>query len=95
MIKWVYSLSYRPVLEGYCEPVSVVMPIYHEDRLVLHTAISKVIAQPTAIVGEIIIVTDAREPDLKGWVETHFTDTRITVVETQKTRQEKFSPLRY
>lgn len=84
LVKWVYSLFYKPVKEGYSDPVSVVMPAYHEDREVLFEAIRRLFTQPANVVGEVIVVTDAREPDLKDWVTENFgSEARLSVIETQ------------
>lgn len=84
LVKWGYSLTYKPVKEGHSDPVSVVIPVYHEDMDFLYGAISGVVVQSASIVGEIIIVTDVREPELKKWVQGEFDDDRIKVIENQR-----------
>ena len=74
---------YRPKTEELGEAVSVVMPVYNEDRDVLHKAIGLTLAQPAEMVAEIILVIDSREAGIREWILAHFGDeSRLRVVET-------------
>lgn len=80
-IKFLYSSFYKPVDEPYQETISIVMPVYHEDRKILRRAIGLVLSQSANVVAEVVVVTDAREKDLKDWVRKRFRDERLIIVE--------------
>lgn len=82
-IKLVLLLCYRPTVNDFRAPVSVVMPVYNEDRDVLHRAISLVVAQGEELVPEIVVVIDSREQGIRAWLAEHFGGvSRLRIVET-------------
>lgn len=87
--QWAFKLSlcrrYKPQEKPYDAAISVVMPVYNEDREILFQAVSRVLKQPLNRVAEVIVVCDLREPDLPDWLQAHFGDDerlRITVGQT-------------
>lgn len=87
--QWAFKLilcrRYKPQEAPYDVAMSVVMPVYNEDRTILRRAISRVLAQPLNRVAEVIVVCDLREPDLPDWLQHHFGQDkrlRITVGQT-------------
>ena len=90
-LKLTLSLLYRPFRESFTGRVSVVMPVYNEDREVLEQAIRRVLAQSADLITEVIVVTDRREPDLPDWLKTHFgSDPRLRIT-TGSTPGKRFS----
>lgn len=71
-VKFVYSRFYKPVRNDFTDLVSVAIPTYREDKDTLEKAVNSILENPRHIVGEILIVTDAREPEVTQWCQSRW-----------------------
>ncbi|MBK1648623.1 glycosyltransferase [Rhabdochromatium marinum] len=84
MFKLLLAQFYRPIRQGYGKAVSVIMPVYNEDREVLRQSLSLLLARPAWEVAELIVITDRREPDLIPWLKANLpTDARLRLATGQ------------
>lgn len=80
-IRRVVALFYRPILPGYFEPITIVVPVYQEDPEIFTTALKSWLDNPVVEVICVIDVTDEicqaisrRYEELWGRVRTIITD---------------------
>lgn len=93
--QWTFKLilcgRYRPKRTHFDEAISVVMPVYNEDRAILFQAVSRVLAQPVSRVAEVIVVCDQREPDLPDWLNQNFASDERMITTVGGTPGKRFS----